>query len=163
MEKEALVIIDLQVGIQSEGNSLYNINSILEGVNERIRVFRENGNPIIFIQHNDEELVLDSPGWQLFSELDVRDTDYFVRKTHANSFYKTNLAELLSELSIHNLEICGAQTEYCVDTTVRMAHGLGYSLTMTRGLHTTLDSEHLDAETIIKHHENIWNSFLTFI
>jgi hypothetical protein len=35
---------------------------------------------------------------------------------------------------------------------------------MTKGLHTTLDSEQLDAETIIKHHENLWaDRFLTFI
>jgi nicotinamidase-related amidase len=65
MEKEALVVIDLQVGIQSEGNSLYHIKNVLEGVNERIRIFRENENPIIFIQHNDEELVLESPGWHI--------------------------------------------------------------------------------------------------
>lgn len=72
--------------------------------------------------------------------------------------------EQLRKLNINNLEICGAQTEYCVDTTIRMAHGLGYKLFMKKGLTTTLNSDLLEAKTIIEHHENLWNNrFLTFL
>ena len=48
----------------------------------------------------------------------------FVRKTHANSFYKTNLKEILDQLSVNRIEFCGAQTEYCMDATIKFAHGL---------------------------------------
>lgn len=101
----------------------------------------------------------------------LRDGNYYLNlmlkiqnKTHANSFYKTDLSEQLRKLNINKLEICGAQTEYCVDTTIRMAHGLGYTLFMKKGLTTTLNNDLLGAKTIIEHHENLWNHrFLTFL
>ena len=37
---------------------------------------------------------------------------------------QTDFEKVLSELNINNLEVCGAQTEYCVDATIKMAHGL---------------------------------------
>lgn len=164
MENKALIIIDLQVGVQSSNTPLYNLDNVIKGVNERIQVFRELNYPIIFIQHNDQELILNTKEWNLFSELGARDTDIYINKTHANSFYNTDLNAKLLELKINSLEICGAQTEYCVDTTIRMAHGLGYSLYMKKGLTTTLNNDLLGAKTIIEHHEKIWNNrFLTFL
>ena len=164
MENKALIVIDLQVGVQPSNTPLYNLDNVIKGVNERIQVFRELNYPIIFIQHNDQELILNTKQWNLFSELDARDTDIYINKTHANSFYNTNLNAKLLELKINTLEICGAQTEYCVDTTIRMAHGLGYSLYMKKGLTTTLNNDLLGAKTIIEHHEKLWNNrFLTFL
>lgn len=163
MDKRALVVIDLQVGVESEEKKLYQLAKVIERVNEQIETFRKNGRPIIFIQHEDEELVVGSDSWQLFPELNVAETDYFIGKTHANSFYKTKLSERLEQLGVNELELCGAQTEYCVDTTIRMAHGLGYQLFMRKGTATTVDNERLLAEQIIAHHEAIWDQrFLTF-
>lgn len=76
---------------------------------------------------------------------------------HANAFYKTNLNHLLEENKASNLEICGAQTEYCVDTTIKMAHGLGYKLQMVKGLNTTFDNSFMSAKDTISFYENIWN------
>ncbi|MFT8710377.1 MAG: cysteine hydrolase family protein [Sporolactobacillus sp.] len=164
MEKTALLVIDLQIGVSTEDAPLYELERVLAGVNARISYFRENAQPIIFVQHHDEGLVFHSAEWALLPALDARSTDYFVDKTHPNSFYHTELTALLQKLACHSLEICGAQTEYCVDTTLRMAHGLGYHVTMTRGLTTTVNNDLLGARTIIAHHEAIWaNRFLTFL
>ncbi|NRG43683.1 isochorismatase family protein, partial [Bacillus sp. CRN 9] len=72
MENKALIIIDLQIGVQPENVPLYNLANVLNGVNQRIRSFREENNPIIFVQHNDSDLVLNSPGWKVFPELDAK-------------------------------------------------------------------------------------------
>lgn len=163
MNKRALIIIDLQVGLETEHKKLFQLNRVLEGVNKRIKFFRKHQLPIIFIQHEDEELVLNSANWQLFPNLKAEKQDHHIRKTHANSFFHTKLASLLEELSVDELEICGAQSEYCVDTTIRIAHGLGYQCFMEKGLTTTTDNEWLTAEKIIQHHEAIWDQrFLTF-
>ncbi|WML46138.1 hypothetical protein [Neobacillus sp. PS3-40] len=58
MENTALIIIDLQIGVQPENVPLYNLANVINGVNQRIRLFREKNNPIIFGQHNDSDLVL---------------------------------------------------------------------------------------------------------
>ncbi|WP_099223752.1 cysteine hydrolase family protein [Listeria costaricensis] len=152
----ALVVIDLQKGLHTPEKPLFELAEVLSGVNERIACYREAKMPIIFIQHHEEELPLHSAEWALMDELDVRYGDYFVSKTHANSFYQTELAGLLEKLEVGEMEFCGAQTEYCVDTTIRMAHGLGYRSFMKKGLHTTVDSALLPAEIIRKHHEALW-------
>ncbi|MBO0444760.1 hypothetical protein IGJ55_000226 [Enterococcus sp. AZ170] len=164
MTNQALIIIDLQIGLESFGTGLFQRDKVLVGVNQRISEYRKQQLPIIFIQHEDEDLVINSQSWQLFDQLDARAEDFYIGKTHANSFFHTPLKELLDQLSITQLEFCGAQTEYCVDTTIRMAHGLGYTCFMKRGLSTTLDNDLLDAKTIIRHHEQLWDQrFLTFI
>lgn len=164
MNKKALIVIDLQIGLENFGTGLFQLNDLLTEVNQRITDYRNNHLPIIFIQHEDSDLVIDSPNWQLFEQLDAREEDFYVGKTHANSFFQTSLKELLNKLSVTELEFCGAQTEYCVDTTIRFAHGLGYTCFMKRGLSTTLNNDLLGAQTIIHHHERLWDHrFLTFI
>lgn len=97
-------------------------------------------------------------------ELDHQPTDYYLLKTHANSFFQTNLQAPLIGLGVESIEFCGAQTEYCVDTTIRFAHSLGYHCWMKSDLHTTVDSLLLIAPAIIAHHEAIWeNRFLNLL
>ncbi|MBO0441181.1 cysteine hydrolase family protein [Candidatus Enterococcus ikei] len=164
MNSKALIVIDLQNGLENGGTGLFHLTDILAGVNQRIADYRKNHLPILFIQHEDSDLVVNNYNWQLFDQLDARPEDFYVSKTHANSFYQTQLKEVLDEHAITELEFCGAQTEYCVDTTIRMAHGLGYTCSMKRGLTTTLNNDLLDAQTIIQHHETLWDQrFLTFI
>ncbi|WP_314062279.1 cysteine hydrolase family protein [uncultured Vagococcus sp.] len=159
-----LIIIDLQRGLHTETAPLYQLDKVLRIANERITDYRKKNLPIIFIQHKDQELVPATDPWKLMKQLDNRGSDYYIEKTHANSFYRTSLSNLLTELAVKEIEFCGAQTEYCVDTTIRVAHSLGYTLSMIRGSTTTLDSQELTAEQIINHHEAIWNQrFLTFI
>ena len=48
--------------------------------------------------------------------------------------------------------VCGLQSEFCVDTTVRQALPLGYHVVLVADGHSTLDSEKLSAEQITAHH-----------
>ncbi|MBV9330399.1 MAG: isochorismatase family protein [Alphaproteobacteria bacterium] len=50
------------------------------------------------------------------------------------------------------LIVCGMQTEYCVDTTVRAAHALGYKVTLVSDAHSTGNTQALSAGDIIAHH-----------
>lgn len=163
MEKQALIVIDLQQGVDQFSGGLYKKEQLLARVNARIANYRSQQRPIIFIQHVDETMPKDSSAWQLLAQLNNQPTDYYITKKHANSFYQTELAELLQQLAINKLEFCGAQTEYCVDTTIRVAHSLGYDCLMQRGLSTTSNNDLLGAKTIIAHHEALWDRrFLTF-
>lgn len=160
----ALIVIDMQNGLENSTTKLFNKTLVIKKINQRIQWFRALGWPVIFIQHEDQQLVYGTNDWQIFSSIDALKSDYYIAKTHANSFYYTKLKELLIKLSINELEFCGAQTEYCIDTTIRMAHGLGFNCSMKKGTCTTLDSPLLSAEMIIQHHEAIWeNRFLCLI
>ncbi|MDO9632770.1 MAG: cysteine hydrolase family protein [Humidesulfovibrio sp.] len=63
-----------------------------------------------------------------------------ILKHYPNSFRETNLLELLRDLSATRLTVCGMMTHMCVDTSVRAAFDLGFSVRLaadacaTRGL-----------------------------
>ena len=161
---DVLVVIDMQNGVNSESEPLYRLKDVIHGINDRIASYREQNLPIIFIQHTGEGLPTTSKDFEIFADINISQNDIYVTKTHANSFFHTTVKDELDKLGVTSIEFCGAQTQFCVDTTIRFAHGLGYSLFMKQGLHTTTDNDLLSAETIMKHHESLWNRrFLTFI
>lgn len=165
MLAEALVIIDLQNGVCYDGKQeIDHLETLIGKVQQRIRGYHEAGRPIIFVQHNDEELVAGSKDWQVIPQLDTSLAWQRIQKTHANSFFHTELEDILRAERISSLEICGAQTQYCIDTTVKFAHGLGYRLYMGRGMSTTYDNDFMSAAETISFYENIWQDrFLTFL
>lgn len=57
--------------------------------------------------------------------------------------------------------VCGFVTEGCVDTTIRRAYSLGYNIEVAGDCHSTTDSNILNAEQIIKHHNEVFNIFST--
>lgn len=161
---DVLIVIDLQNGVCYSGDHLFNLQNLLTKVNNRIALYRELHKPIIFVQHCDEELVPEEEPWAINANLDVQEQDFFVRKIHANSFYKTNLKNLLDQLAVHRIEFCGAQTEYCMDATIKFAHGLGYENFMIQKATSTLNNPFMSAKETIDFYENIWNNrFLKLI
>ncbi|WP_146548002.1 isochorismatase family protein [Rummeliibacillus suwonensis] len=154
-----------QAGVEINKSSyFYGLNLDNRHACKRISLYKELDKPVIFVQHCDDELVPEEDSWNINSKIDFRKQDLFVRKTHANSFYKTNLKDLLDILSIHSIEFCGAQTEYCMDATIKFFHGLGYKNYMVRKATSTLNNAYMSAKETINFYENIWsNRFLEFI
>lgn len=80
-------------------------------------------------------------------------------------FLSNGTAKLLTDLSVKLIEFCGAQTEFCVNTTLVFAHGLGYQNWMQRGAISTFDSKWLSAKEIVDFYEkHLWDErFLQFL
>lgn len=156
---DALIVIDMQKALQYS----YNFSGLIRNINERISQYRQSNLPIIFIQHNDQDITHGSELWQLSGKLDKQSEDLVVEKTHPNAFYQTNLNKILMSHQIRTIELCGAQTEYCCNATIVMAHGLGYRILMEHDMTTTFDNDYMIAEDTISFFENIWNQrFVTF-
>lgn len=161
---DVLIVIDLQNGVCYDNEHLFDLEKLLTTVNERIALYRKLHKPIVFIQHCDEDLVPGEEPWAIHAKLDVQAHDYLIEKTHANSFYKTNLQEVLDQLHVQRIEFCGAQTEYCMDATIKFAHGLGYKNLMVRNASSTLNHSFMSAEETIRFYENMWHHrYLEFI
>ncbi|QKE73951.1 cysteine hydrolase [Arthrobacter citreus] len=161
---DVLIVIDLQNGVCNSGENLFELENLLFKVNKRISLYRKLNKPIVFVQHCDEELIPGEKLWAIHANLDVQEQDFFIQKIHANSFYKTNLNKLLDQLDIRSIEFCGAQTEYCMDATMKFAHGLGYENMMVHRATSTLNNQFMSAKETIDFYENIWNQrFLKFI
>ncbi|KRM95177.1 isochorismatase hydrolase [Liquorilactobacillus aquaticus DSM 21051] len=165
MVGDALLIVDVQNGVCHNAESdIYQFKQLIAGILNRTKEYTAKNKPIIVIQHQDEELVKGSEAWRLVSELELPDEVFFLAKKHANSFYQTDLKKLLTHLNIAQIELCGAQTEYCIDATAKFAHGLGYNLLMCHGLTTTWDNQFMTARQTINFYESIWDKrFVRFI
>ena len=109
---------------------------------------------MFFFQHESENGPLDygSINWQLHRGLVVQDEDIKIRKTTPDSFLRTNLETILNSKGINDLIICGYASEFCVDTTVRRAAALGFTVSLVSDAHTTHDKDHTSAAKIREHH-----------
>jgi nicotinamidase-related amidase len=116
--------------------------------------------PVFYVQHDGgpgDEFDKSGPGFPFHPAVAPLASESVTVK-HANSgFYRTDLDDKLKAVSIDALVICGLQTEYCVDATVRSAFERDYRVIVAADAHTTFDSELLPAATIIAHTQHIWN------
>ena len=116
--------------------------------------------PVFYVQHDGgpgDELDKDGPGFAFHPAIAPQAGEPVTVKRRSSAFYQTDLDDKLKAAGIDDLVLCGLQTEYCVDATVRSAFERGYRLTVAAGGHTTFDSELLPAATIIAHTQHIWN------
>ncbi|WP_369903330.1 cysteine hydrolase family protein [Bacillus manliponensis] len=158
--KKALIVIDVQEAMYTF--PVHNGEVLLENLQYAIEQCRTHNIPVIFVQHNGEEgdpLEKGTTGWQIHSRIAPLQDETIVEKTTPDSFYKTSLGDVLREQEIEHLLICGMQTEYCVDTTVRRAFSEGFKITLIRDGHSTFDSDHLQADAIVAHHNRVLASF----
>jgi nicotinamidase-related amidase len=132
--ESALLVIDVQNGV-AEG--AYNLGSVLENINLAVSKAREAYIPVIWVQHSDQELAIDSDSWQIVSDLSPLDSDQKVRKTFPSSFEGTDLESILQKLNVGHLFISGMQTNNCVRHTSHAAQERGYDVTVLADAHST--------------------------
>jgi nicotinamidase-related amidase len=150
----ALLIIDVQRGLCIGEYECFDIQRVIETINGLSTRARTANIPVILIQHEEEGGLMQygTEGWQLADDLKTSSQDLRVRKTTPDSFYQTHLYEQLQELDTDRLIICGLQTDYCVNATVRQAHQLGYDVVLVADAHSTIDNGTMSAEDIIAEH-----------
>ena len=150
----ALLVIDMQVGLCTGQWAVFEPLRVLSRVNQLVQQARSAGVPVVFIQHEEADGILmhGTAGWQLAQAMDAHPGDVYVRKTTPNAFHQTNLHATLQDRGVESLIMCGLQTDFCVDTTVRQALALHYPVTLVADAHSTLDNSVLSAAQIIAHH-----------
>jgi len=168
--RQALIIIDMQeIFFNHPQYYLFNKDQILQNINILINQAHEKNIQVIFIQHTDlndqDELFEGKDDWKLHQNLIVSSEDKIIRKTKWDAFYQTELLDYLKSMKIEQLIFAGAQTEFCLDTTIRAAYSLGYQNNLLfQNTQSTINGSVLHADDIINHHEAIWNNrFLTVI
>lgn len=153
-----LLVIDVQVGIMQDA---YRRDEVLRNINLLLERARVSGVPVVYVQHNEQgsELELNTPGWQIHPAIAPRAGEAVVHKESPDSFYHTRLQEELQALGSKRLVIVGAQTEYCVDTTVRRAVSQDYDVLLASDAHTTFSTKTLSAEQIVAFHNEVLHGF----
>jgi nicotinamidase-related amidase len=134
--RTALLVIDMQNGVVANA---FERDSVVANIGSLVERARSEDVPVIWIQHSDENMPIDSDGWQHIHELTPLDGEHVIGKTYGDSFEDTSLGEVLSELTVGHVVITGAQTEMCVRSTLHGAFVRGYDTTLVSDAHTTED------------------------
>ena len=134
----ALLVVDVQNGVV-EG--AYKRDEIITNIETAVAKARAANIPVVWVQHSDEELAIDSDEWQIVSELIPLEGEAMVRKTFRSSFEGTNLTEMLEALNVGHLIVCGAQSNNCIRHTSHDALAKGFKVTLIADAHTTTSFE----------------------
>jgi nicotinamidase-related amidase len=152
--KSALLIIDVQKALCTGRWAVFDIDRVIERINAVAAKARRAGAAVVLIQHEEAEgsLRFGGEGWQLDERLATGPEDIRLRKTATDSFHRTELQALLQSRGVGQLVVCGLQSEFCVDSTVRGALALGYPVVLVADAHSTMDNGVLSAAQISAHH-----------
>ncbi len=164
--KKALIIIDMQimpfVWKDYGGKTLFKEQTLLNNTKLLIEKANKAKAPVYYImytENGESPRAEGQPLWQINPEIAPQIMNNVIVKYYADSFYETNLSDLLKTQGISNIVLCGIQTEYCVDTTCRSAFSHGFKVELASDCHSTFDSDILTAEQIISHHNSILTQF----
>ncbi len=107
--------------------------------------------PVVYVRHQDDFLLPGTDDWQIADEIAPRATDAIVEKRFRDAFRETDLGAVLERLGADHLVVCGMQTEFCVDATVREAERRGYRVSLVGDGHATYAAGDLTEEQIRNH------------
>lgn len=133
---KAVVVIDLQNGALADEGT-WDVAGVVARVAELVDRARASGTPVIWVQRNAAELVAGEPAWQYADGLEPADGEPVVQKRFGDSFAGTDLAEVLTDLGVGHLVVTGAQTDWCIRSTLHGAVTRGYDVTLVSDCHTT--------------------------
>ena len=151
--KTAFIIIDVQNILVETG---FQTEKLIEKITYLQDQARSKNIEIIYVQHIETPEAQTSEDWQLSALLNRKPDEKVFQKKYNSMFKETGLKEYLDQQGIEQLVLCGMQTEYCVDTSVKVAFEYGYQLVIPEGAVTTFDGEDIPAETLNEFYENIW-------
>ena len=136
---KALLIVDIQKSLTNR--KLYNSPLFFDTVNYTIEKYRESGDLIIFIQHNNKQLVRGEHDWEIDSGLHIQNADVHIQKEHGNAFEKTDLKSTLDTYNIKEILVCGLVSHGCIKLTCIGSMELGYQTSLLVNGHTNWNKD----------------------
>jgi nicotinamidase-related amidase len=152
----ALLVIDMQNNAVERAHER---EAVVANVADLVERARREGVPVVWVQHSDEHLARGSDGWQIISDLAPGDAEPLVEKNYGDSFEDTTLEAVLSRLAVGRLVVVGAQTDWCVRSTLHGALARGYDAILVSDAHTTEDQTEWGApppDKVIAHTNLYW-------
>lgn len=131
-----LLVIDVQRGVMDES---INAAPVVANCVTLVERARQSGVPVVWVAHNSEHMPIDSDGWRYVPELIRGEGEALVNKTYGDSFEDTDLEAVLDEIGAGHLVVAGAQSDFCIRSTIHGAFTRGYDVTLVGDAHTTED------------------------
>src|SRR3984893_13040903 len=152
----ALLVVDVQNGVVEGAPER---DTVVKNVGSLVEKARREEVPVVWVQHNDEQLERGSDNWRNVPELKPGDAEPLIEKNYGDSFEDTTLEKVLSGLGVGRLVVTGAQTDACIRSTLHHAFVRGYDTTLVSDAHTTEDQSAWGApppDQVIAHTNLYW-------
>lgn len=151
-----MMVIDVQKGVVAQAHER---DAVVANIRALVDRARQEGAPIVWVQHCDEHLEKGSEAWEYVSELNPQESEPLVHKSFGDSFEGTNLEDVLAQAQVGRLIVSGAQTDACIRSTIHGAFARGYDVTLVGDAHTTEDQSEWGApppDKVIAHTNLYW-------
>jgi nicotinamidase-related amidase len=130
LDRTALLVVDVQVGMEDPWWGRRNNPNCEANIAKLIAAWRAAKRPIVYVRHDsvrpDSPLRPGQPGNTLKPIVDET-PDLLVVKHVNSAFYgEPDLHAWLQDRGITGVAVTGIQTNFCCETTARMAGNLGY-------------------------------------
>lgn len=157
--KTVLLVIDIQQALVDAHPA--NEDAFLRNVKTLIDAANASRTEVVYVRHDGgagDILEKGAIGWQLHDSLKPKKNERIFDKRYASAFMETGLYEYLNERGVTRLIVCGMQTEYCIDTSVKSAFEHGFSVVIASGTTATYTNPFLSGEKLISYYERmIWH------
>ncbi|HEU0130870.1 MAG TPA: cysteine hydrolase family protein [Mycobacteriales bacterium] len=153
----ALLVVDVQNGVVAGAHAR---DAVVANVADLVEKARQERVPVVWVQHNDAGLARGSDEWRIVPELAPDEAEPLVEKSYGDSFEDTTLENVLADLGVGHLVVCGAQTDMCIRSTIHGALARGYDATLVSDAHTTEDLTEWGApppDQVIAHTNMYWS------
>ncbi|MCF8528351.1 MAG: isochorismatase family protein [Aquiluna sp.] len=148
-----LLVIDAQKGFRDTEHWGSGANpECLSNIELLVAAWRAKNFPVIIVKHNsknpDSPLFSGNPGNQLEDFLDGA-REALIQKSINSAFYGTpDLMLFMHKRNFKKLVICGITTNFCCETTARMAGNLGFETTFVIDATDAFDQKDLNGDVI---------------
>lgn len=157
--KNALLVIDVQDSFKIDPARWATRNNprFEKNVASLIDAFRDAGEPVIFVLHNDSDPGFrpGDPEVRLMSFLERGEHEPLIVKNTRNAFTSTDLQSRLDALGARRVTVCGISTEQCCETTTRVAADLGYEVDFVTEATATFPIGTLSTDAIVERTEAV--------
>lgn len=148
MNNPALVIIDVQYGLDSPQLGKRNNPDAESNMALLLAKWRTNSATVIHVKHNSTEpnstLCAGQAGNEIKDIVQPLANEPLFEKNVNSAFIGTDLQSYLNEREIQDLVVVGLTTDHCVSTSVRMAANLGFNVWLVDDATATFDRTGFD-------------------
>jgi nicotinamidase-related amidase len=143
--KKALILVDVQKDYFAGGKSeLFMPEAAAGNVKMLLDRFRQENLDIFHIQHisTNEKAGFFRPGTEgvdIYPLVSPAPCETVIIKHNPDAFWETELEQALKSRQIESLVICGMMSHMCIDTTVRSAKRLNFTVLLAEDACTTKD------------------------
>ncbi|ANE45807.1 isochorismatase [Paenibacillus swuensis] len=124
--KLALLIIDMQKGLLQDHADPAQIHKACVHINHVASLLRSKNQPVIHVQDVEGSADLNDESLAIINEIQVEPGDLNIKKEASNSFWNTELEQLLNKHEVGLVIVAGFAAEHCVLFTYNGARERGF-------------------------------------